>query len=150
MKASFCYAAFVLTLGAALPAQSKTLLSCGDLTGNSYFASGGIVSGEASGWRKDGVSPARILLVVDDGGAVTDIRMQDAAGWFSYANDGCSVASLKAGKNDTLIVTAVCPWSVDSFMFIGTKSPQLIFSQLKAAPAITKGATMTANCRVGD
>lgn len=150
MKATLI-AAFFLILATPSYAQNKVLLSCGDLSGNSFFMAGGIVPKDAEGWKADSISPGRTLLIANAKGAVIDVKSQDAAGWFSYANDGCSVTPVKSGKDGSFIVIAVCPLSVDTFMFLNNGGrPKLIFSQLKSAPAITKGTTMVSNCRNGE
>jgi hypothetical protein len=130
-------------------AQAKTLVACGDLDGMSYFLAGGVVPEDQ--WKKDSISPGRTILEANAKGEVVDIRSQDAAGWMSYKDEGCSVNPLKSGSS-ALIVTAICKWSVDTFMFVYDKSGKitLLFSQAKSAPAITKAATMHANCRAGD
>lgn len=140
---------FGLFLACCGQAEAKTLATCGDLDGNSFFLAGGIVPDDQ--WKKDGISPGRSVLIADDKGAVVDIRIQDAAGWMSYKDDGCSVNPVKSGVS-AIIVVAVCKMSVDTYMFNYDKNGRitLLFSQVKSAPAITKVAAMKANCRAGD
>lgn len=131
------------------PATAKTLATCGDLDGNSFFLAGGLVPEDQ--WKKDSISPGRSVLIADDKGKVIDIRLQDAAGWMSYKDDGCQINPVNAGVS-AMIVVAVCKMSVDTYMFTYDKSGKitLLFSQVKSAPAITKVAEMKANCRAGD
>lgn len=130
-------------------ATSKTLVTCGDLEGNSFFQAGGIVPEDQ--WKRDSVSPGRTVLITDDKGKITDIRLQDAAGWMSYKKDGCTINPVNSGVS-AIVVIAVCKMSVDTYMFTYENSGRimLLFSQVKSAPAITKVAAMKANCRAGD
>lgn len=131
-----------------VPVEAKTLLTCGDLTGMSFFKAGGIV--DTDQWQKDSISPGRVVLIADDKNEITDVRIQDAGGWMSYKDEGCTVVPTNSGIS-ALIVVNFCKFSIDTYMFTyGKTDIGLLFSQAKSAPAVTKAATMTSNCRTGE
>jgi hypothetical protein len=133
--------------GAAL--AQKPVISCGDLRGYAIFADESPLGPTPRGWIQDSISPARVVLVSDAKGE-PDILIQDAAGYMSYRQEGCSVTSkglpaVGAG----FVVMAICSLSIDVYLFSmkADGTGQVLFSQSKLSARITKGSTMVANCR---
>jgi hypothetical protein len=133
---------FALIAGVT-PAFARDLITCGDQIGKSYYLAGGIVPRQ--GWVDDGVDKSRLTLSVNDSGQY-DIK--EAAGNlpFSYRADGCEVIVLSTTGN--IRVIAACSLTLDTFQFIVRgNNITMLFTQNKQAPAVTKTAAFTAQCR---
>lgn len=133
------------------PAAAQTpLITCGDLSGHSYYTGSSPLGPKGQGaWVQDSISPGRTVLIQVDA-KTYDILSQHAAGYTSYSKDGCIIV-----KFDTLVerddfrVMALCPYSTDVFTFSMNRdgTGKLLLSQAKVAPGITKSTTMVGNCR---
>ena len=138
----------VLAALIASSASAKDIITCGDLFGQAYYKAGGVVPADKAGWRADSVSPGRTIVVANDKGTIVDIKMQAAAGWFSYKDDGCNIVPLSLGDKGVSVVAA-CKSAIDMFSFTYTENGDItvFFTQHKAMPMISKVTAMVGNCR---
>jgi len=132
-------------------ARTETLTECGRSDGYAYYFSGGLVSPDKSGWRKDGIDGDRIILNFING--EVDLLIKNTTGTTaSVKQDGGKIIVRKT-NNDLIRLT----------VFYGTESATtedyvfqvddrgngtVVFTTVRtAADTINKISLMTAQCR---
>jgi|TARA_B110000483_G_C17838002_1_gene405439 hypothetical protein len=140
---SFFLIIFVLSL--AKIAHSKTLLTCADPVGKSFYFAGGIVPKKDEGWHNDGITGGKFSLVISDNkfdilffdltGEIKSSRAEGAQ-LFPLGNNKINFSFLVNYKNKTS--------EIFTFDMVNKK---LTFSQHKYGnDLVNKRSLMTANC----
>lgn len=145
MKNFLCY--FLPLLAALLvstQSSAKTLITCGESQGYSYYFAGNLVPKDKSGWVKDGFSTGKIALTVS--GETIDILFSDATGMRSASSNGAKVVTLDTSKSSVTVLVLYPKETTEIYTFNLVKK-YVVWSQQKYGNSIQKGAMFVAACQ---
>ena len=130
--------------------RAQTLTECGRSNGYAYYFSGGLVSAEKSGWKKDGIDGGRIILNFKNG--EIDLLTKNATGTTaSVKQDGGKIIVRKATNSLirlTVFYGAETATTEDYVFQIDDRgNGTVVWTTVRtAADTINKMSLMTANC----
>jgi hypothetical protein len=145
-------ALMVAVLSAVLCAgvRAQTLTECGRSDGYAYYFSGGLISADKSGWRKDGIDGGRIILNFING--EVDLLIKNAIGTTtSVKQDGGKITVRKTTNGLirlTVLYGAETATTEDYVFQVDDRgNGTVVFTTVRtAADAINKMSLMTAKC----
>jgi hypothetical protein len=130
--------------------RAQTVTECGRSDGYAYYFSGGLVSAEKSGWKKDGIDGGRIILNFKNG--EVDLLTKNATGTTaSVKQDGGKIIVRKATNSLirlTVFYGAETATTEDYVFQIDDRgNGTVVWTTVRtAADTINKMSLMTANC----
>ena len=132
-------------------ARAETLTECGRSDGYAYYFSGGLISPDKSGWRKDGIDGGRIILNFING--EVDLLIKNTTGaTASVKQDGGKIIVRKATNGLirlTIFYGAETATTEDYVFQVDDRgNGTVVFTTVRtAADTITKMSLMRAQCR---
>ena len=142
MYASMVFRSLIFVLVPKI-AMAETLFTCSDAHGQVFYAEGGIVSEEDSGWDSDKITNYKVSVTVNEEGEM-DLLFYDSTETLRSAKDtGASVLPL--GYNgDSNVMAILVNWpdqTVETYAY-NAASHQLYWAQIKYGPLLTKVTAM--------
>jgi hypothetical protein len=149
MRIAATAAAILLMLCTGVRAQTVT--ECGRSDGYAYYFSGGLVSADKSGWRKDGIDGGRIILnfLKDE----VDLLIKNATGTTASVKQDGGKIIVRKGTNGLIRLTFFYGTETATtedyvFQIDERGNGTVVFTTVRtAADTINKMSLMTAQCR---
>jgi hypothetical protein len=149
MRIAATAAAILLMLCTGVRAQTVT--ECGRSDGYAYYFSGGLVSADKSGWRKDGIDGGRIILnfLKDE----VDLLIKNATGTTASVKQDGGKIIVRKGTNGLIRLTVFYGTETATtedyvFQIDERGNGTVVFTTVRtAADTINKMSLMTAQCR---
>jgi hypothetical protein len=150
MRLTLTVAVLCCTAMLCTGARAETLTECGRSDGYAYYFSGGLISPDKSGWRKDGIDGGRIILNFING--EVDLLIKNTTGaTASVKQDGGKIIVRKTTSGLirlTVLYGAETATTEDYVFQVDDRgNGTVVFTTVRtAADTINKMSLMTAKC----